>query len=247
MHGAVECVETLKKSGVKVGFLTNNAVRTREEIVARLAGFGIGAEISQTMNSGEATARHLIARGMDGSRVYAIGGDGLSVTLTRAGFDVDRDDEGEKCDFVIIGWDRNFTFPKIVRAQHEILVNNAELIATNRDPMFPAQGRLLPGAGAMVAAVETASGKIAELIGKPKTISLDYMLDDLGIEKNTSKREIIVVGDRLDTDIACGVAYGATTVLVTTGITSREMAENAPAEMKPDYIIDSLMELPGLF
>lgn len=246
LPGAVECVNALMKAGVRVGFLTNNSVRTREEIVRRLEGLGIHVEVGQTMNSGEATARHLVARGMENSRVYVIGGDGLAETLERSGFEVDRADEGEKCDFVIVGWDRSFSFAKIVRAQHEILVNRAKLIATNADPMFPAMGKLLPGAGAMVAAVEVASGTKAELIGKPKTISLEYMLDDLGIERGSDRGDVWVVGDRLDTDIACGKAYGARTVLVTTGITSRGTAENAPPELRPDYILDSLDELPDI-
>jgi 4-nitrophenyl phosphatase len=199
------------------------------------------------MTSGEATARYLSEHGFAGKRVYVIGRDGLVRTLERHGFDVDGADEGEPCDFVVVGWDRGITFDKIARAQHEIIVNKAKLIATNRDAMFPAdEGRVLPGAGAMVAAVEVASNTKALLIGKPEIHSLSYLIGDIVEGREIRHDSVWVVGDRLDTDIACGNAYGAKTVCVTTGITSREEAENAKGEFRPDYVIDSLTGLSDL-
>jgi 4-nitrophenyl phosphatase len=246
LPGAASTVSEFQARGWKTGFLTNNSARTRENYVEKLAGHGIMVDKSQVMTSGEATARYLIEEGHSGKRAYVVGMEGLCNTLSSAGFEVDCDDEGDPCELVVIGWDRGFTFKKIARAQREILFNGAEFFATNADAMFPAKGGgLLPGAGSMVCAVETATGRRATIIGKPKTISLRYLLKELG-EDNAPPDDVWVVGDRLDTDIACGNAYGAHTVCVTTGIASREDAENATGDNHPDFIIDTLADLPGL-
>lgn len=246
LPSAASTVSEFRARDYKVGFLTNNSGKTRETYVEKLAGHGIAVDKSQVMTSGEASARFLIEEGRSGNRAYVIGMVGLCDTLASAGFIVDCNDEGDQCSLVVIGWDKQFTFGKIVRAQSEILVNGAELYATNADPMFPAkEGRLLPGAGAMVSAVETAVGRKATVIGKPKIISLRYLLKELGADK-ASPDDVWVVGDRLDTDIACGNAYGAHTVCVTTGIASRDDAENATGDKRPDFIIDSLEDLPAI-
>lgn len=243
---AAQAVSGLAERGHKIGFLTNNSARTARNYVEKLDGHGIKAEEGQVMTSGEAAARHLLEEGHGGKRLYVVGMKGLCNTLASAGFEVDSDDEGEPCSLVLIAWDKSFTFAKIARAQAEVLHNGAEFFATNTDAMFPApKGRLLPGAGCMVSSVETATGRKPEVIGKPKTISLGYLLKELGSD-NSPPDDIWVVGDRLDTDIVCGNAYGAHTVCVTTGIASREDAENASADERPDFIINSLAELTGL-
>jgi phosphoglycolate/pyridoxal phosphate phosphatase family enzyme len=246
LPGAADCVRELRRMGVRTGFLTNNSARTREKYVEILAGHGIEAAAGEIMTSGDATIRYFALKCIAGKRVYLVGEEGLHETLSKAGFEVDICDEGDRCELVVVGWDRNFTFAKIARAQREITVNGADLIATNADPTFPAAGgRILPGAGSMLSAIETASGRKAEVIGKPRTTSLKFLLEDLSHDDHDPRR-VWVVGDRLETDIACGRAYGAVTVLVTTGIADRTSAELAPPEMLPDFIIDSLSELPGL-
>jgi len=243
---AVECVKSLRTSGIKTGFLTNNSGRSCSNYVDVLTSIGIPIDPSEIMTSGEATARHLLKNGYKGTRAYVVGGDGLVETLIKSGFEVDTGDEGDKCGLVVVGWARNINFNKITRAQHEIFTNGATFIATNTDAMFPAQGgKILPGAGSMVAAIGIASVSTPEVIGKPATISLEYLLDALN-SRDDDPETVWFVGDRLDTDIACGNAYGTNTVLVTTGISSREMSEGASGLERPDHIIDSLDELHGL-
>ena len=244
---AAGCIRRLRDTGTRLGFLTNNSTRERSEYVEILARHNIHAEEREIMTSGEATARFLRTQGIQGGRIFVIGGEGLQKTLSKAGYVVETGDDGDRCELVVIGWDRSFSFAKIVRAQKEVLENGARLIATNVDAMFPAQGgRLLPGAGAMVASVEASTGRKAEVIGKPNTISLRFLLEELGVWPGTPVESIWCIGDRLDTDIACGNAFGARTVLVTTGITDRASALAGRDEMKPDHVIDSLRELPGL-
>lgn len=242
--GALECVAKLRELGVKVGFLTNNAGRTRADRVEKLRSHGIIASENEIMTSGVATAQYLIDTGHAGKRIYTVGTDGLYKTFIEFGFDADDNDEGDPVDFVVVCWDKNFSYKKITRAQREILVNKAKFIATNVDAMFPTDnGGVLPGAGSMVAAVATASATQPLVIGKPSTFALDYLLKSLGISEGELLRNCWVVGDRLDTDIKCGNDYGARTVLVTTGINSRNEGEKAPKGQEPDYILDSLLEL----
>ncbi|MFH1676837.1 MAG: HAD-IIA family hydrolase [bacterium] len=246
---AADCVTRLIECKFSVGYLTNNSARSRCDYVEKLSGMGIPATIDQVMTSGEATVRYLQSEGIRNGHIYVIGETGLADALQTGGFTIDISDEGPPCDYVIIGWDRHFTFNKIVRAQKELRENGARFIATNSDAMFPAsKGRILPGAGTMVAAVEVASGVKPLIIGKPNTISLKFLLENLGMKNGTDGKydELWVVGDRLDTDIACGNALGAHTVLVTTGISTREQAENSPDNQKPEFVIDSLSELPGI-
>jgi 4-nitrophenyl phosphatase len=251
LPGGAECITLLRDAGVRIGFLTNNSARTGEQYAEILAGHGIQADPKDIMTSGEATVMYLAEKGIAGQRAYVVGESGLAATLTQAGFEVDITDEGAPCGLVVVGWDRYFTFAKIARAQIETMVNGATLIATNADPTFPAAGgRILPGAGTMVAAIETASERKADVIGKPETKSLVFLLKELGYDPardpDLNPREIWVVGDRLETDIICGNRFGAHTVLVTTGIANRESGEKATGKLHPEYVIDSLMELPGL-
>jgi len=247
MPGAPETLASLRNSGCLTGFLTNNSTRSRDDYVSLLGSHSIPSQPHEIMTSGEATVRYLLEHGHKGKRIYIIGGAGLVSSLKNAGFITDTNDDGDPCNFVIVGWDRQISFNKIARAQHEILEHGASFIATNTDAVFPAKGgRFLPGAGTMVAAIETATGTKAEVIGKPNTISLLYLLDELGLDSGSASNEVWVVGDRLDTDIACGNAIDAITVCVTTGISSRIYAENASGKIKPDHVIDSITELPDL-
>jgi len=251
---AVETVNRLMAEGFHVGFLTNNSGKVRGRYIEILSGYGIHVQVSQIMTSGYATAyylKSLAAEGQsvrEGARIYVIGGDGLPVTLESFGFAADTDDEGERCEVVVVGWARNINFNKIARAQNEI-INGAMFIATNADAMFPAAaGNLLPGAGAMVASVEAASGVKPKVIGKPNTISLSILMEEMTGAKPSETDSIWVVGDRLDTDIACGNRFGnnTQTVLVTTGISGRLDGENAAGDLKPDHIIDGMDELIGI-
>lgn len=239
LPGAAEAIARLRGRGDVVRYLTNNSSQSREDYVRKLARFGMRASIEDVMTSAYATARLLHAEGCAGRRAYVIGEEGLRRELTAVGIDV-IDDQGIAADYVIVGWDRAFTYQKLALA-HAQIMGGARFIATNRDATYPdAGGRTLPGGGSLVAAVETCTGTTPQTVGKPEPASLRMLLEAAAMPPE----RCVVVGDRLDTDIAIGKRTGCLSVLVTTGVSTRADAARLPPHDQPDLIIDGLTELP---
>ena len=239
LPAAAATIERLKARGDLVRYLTNNSSRSRADYVRKLASFGIDAAVSDVMTSAFATAQLLHAEGRSGASAYVIGEDGLRRELEAVGIHV-LDSAAEKADLVVVGWDRGFTYAKLAAA-HRLIVGGARFIATNRDATYPdAGGRTLPGGGSLVAAVETCTGVHPRTVGKPEPTSLKMLLDAAGMPPSSC----VVVGDRLDTDIAVAKRSACRSVLVTTGVARREDAESLPPGQQPDLVIDSLSELP---
>jgi len=143
---------------------------------------------------------------------------------------------------VVVGLDRQFTYDKLQRAHREV-VAGAEFVATNRDPTFPLeQGVEIPGGGSIVAAIETAVGRAPFLVGKPQTYALERILALAGATRGDG----MMVGDRTDTDILVGRRLGLPTVLTLTGVMTREQGLTAPEEQRPDFIVETLEELPAV-
>ena len=241
LPGAVDTIETLRQLGHQVYFFTNNSSKTREFYVEKLQRMGIATDVEHIMTASRATALYLMEQGAQGKSVYMIGEDGLREALLSAGVKLVDDISAEKVDYVVVGIDHGFSFEKLVTAQQAIF-GGAKLIATNPDLTFPGEnGRVTPGNGALVAAVEAASGVKATVIGKPSPTAIHEILALAG----STPEEAVIVGDRLDTDVLAGKRIGAVTVLVLTGITSQADVDSAPPEMQPDVVIKSLPELLG--
>jgi len=237
--GAPEAIQRLRARGDSVFYLTNNSSRTRAEYVEKLAGFGIPATPDEVMTSGYATAQLLVEWSALGKNLYVIGEQGLREELNAVGLRLVEYSEETPIDYVVVGWDRQFTYHKLTEA-HLAILRGATFIATNRDPTYPdAGGRTLPGGGAIVAAVETCTGVVPRTIGKPEPHTLQLILR----RANAAPTECLVIGDRLDTDIALGKRVGARTALVLTGISTRADAEAAPPELRPDHVWNDLCEL----
>ena len=239
--GAPEVLAQLRSRGYRIGFCSNNSSKSRQDYVRKLAEMGISAEEREIVNSAFATVTYLQEQGRLPCRVYVIGGEGLSAELAAAGAEV-VDRGGPEVDFVIVGFDRNFNYDKLCEG-FRALQQGAEFIATNRDATLPLEDGLYPGGGTMVAALETAIGRSPFVIGKPEPYSLLKLVAQL----KSDPARTMMVGDRLETDILAGNRAGMTTTLVLTGVSTREMAENAPPEMRPDNIIESVASLPELF
>jgi 4-nitrophenyl phosphatase len=139
----------------------------------------------------------------------------------------------------VVGIDRSINYLKLKSAQQAIL-HGARFIATNRDATYPLEnGRVEPGAGSIVAAVEVASGVSPIVIGKPETYSLEKILGLTG----SKPEETVVVGDRIDTDVAMGKTAGVKTVLTLTGVTSREDILELPPHLMPNLVLENLCHL----
>lgn len=238
-HSA-EAVAQLRKQGHIVCFLTNNSACTREFYARKLAGLGIAAEPFDVMTSAYATALYLQENGLSGSRVLVIGEDGLREELSHAGVAFVDGSGEDHADVVVAGIDRSFTYQKLKSAQQAIL-NGALFVATNRDATYPLEGGAVePGGGAIVAAIEVASGKTPILIGKPS----DYTVRKILEARRVRPENAVIVGDRLDTDTAVGKAIGLTTVLVLTGVTTPQQVAAADPAHTPDIVLPDLQDLP---
>lgn len=152
--------------------------------------------------------------------------------------DADFSDE-ERFDYLVVGLDRELSYTRLLRAQQAVL-HGATLIATNRDGQYPVEnGRVTPGAGSIVAAVEAATDRKAVSIGKPEPLGLETVMR----LAEATPAETVMIGDRLDTDILCGNRLQVPSVLVLTGLTDGMKAANAPLDQKPGRVIKDLSEL----
>jgi phosphoglycolate/pyridoxal phosphate phosphatase family enzyme len=239
LPGAAEAVRRLHEHGDAVFYLTNNSSKTRADYVEKLARFDIHATPDEVMTSAYATGRLFIEWGAAGRSVYVVGEHGIREELASAGMKIVDYREDAPIDYVVAGWDRGFTYRKLAEA-HLAITRGARFIATNRDATYPdTGGRTLPGGGSLVAAIETCTGVRPFTVGKPEPYTLELILRLAG----AAPAECVVVGDRLDTDVALGKRVGARTALVLTGVSTRADVEAAPPELRPDFIWNDLGEL----
>lgn len=229
--GAADAVESLRAKGVRFLFCTNNSRSTVAQYVDRLSALGVPARPDEILTSAVVTAEELARRGRAGDVALVVGGPGIVEALGGAGIDVTDHDPA----LVVVGWDPEFTYERM-RAAAAAVRAGATLIATNADATFPAPDGLVPGAGAILASIETAAGVPAEVMGKPHRPMMDAAARRLD-----GCRRIAAIGDRPDTDLAGGTARGWTTILVLSGVTAPDDA--AAVDPKPDYVVESLAGL----
>lgn len=226
--GAEKKVKELRSKGVKTLFLTNAATRSRKGVAEKLQKMGIGVSEDEVYCTSYFVARY-ISENHPEERVMVIGESGLFEELKKAGVETVK----KNCDIVTIGLDREFSYQKLADALRE-LNEGAILVSSNHDYTFPVENGMMPGTGSLVAAVEAASGKRAYVVGKPNTYGFDLIKKENRLRKN----EVIIVGDRLDTDITFAKKCGIKSALVLTGVTKKEDIK----KIKPDYVFDSIVE-----
>lgn len=251
MPGAIGTVERLRAGGRRVFYATNNSTRTRADYVARLRAFGLPCELDDVVTSAYATARYLIEKRLRPERALIVGAAGLREELREAGAIAGEHavrpfgagPAGPPADMVVVGLDQTFTYDALAEAQRALLAG-AHFIAANKDLRYPVEGRLLPGAGAIVAALEAASGRVAVCVGKPEP----YMFQEALCRAGATGAEAVVVGDSLETDVLAAHRIGAVGVLILTGVTTEESLAASDGVI-PDHVIDrldALLELPGI-
>jgi 4-nitrophenyl phosphatase len=227
----------MRERGLKVALATNNATKTVDEYLARFSGFGVTLEAWQIISSASVAADLLSKRFPAGGAVFIVGENGLLRALQECGFHPITDPEDETVPIAVVGgFDRSVTYDKLRRATLHIRAG-VPFYGTNPDKTFPTPLGLVPGAGAILAAIEAATDVKPILIGKPLPAMMHMALEKLA----TGPEETLVVGDRLETDIAAGQAAGCKTALVLSGVSSREQAQDwQPA---PDFIVEDLTTL----
>ena len=234
IEGAADAVQRLRAAGLSLLFCTNNSYPTRAAYAQKLRGMGIDIEARELLTSAVVTAEVLAARGLNGSRALVIGGPGLREALLE--HDIEPLDGADGApDLVAVGYDPTFDYAAM-RAATKALLDGSLFVATNNDPSFPAPGGALwPGAGAILASLQTASGRTPEVMGKPHQPMMDAAAAHL-----EGSDPIFVVGDRPETDLAGGRAKGWTTVLVLSGVTSRTDVDSV--RPRPDVVLEDIGE-----
>jgi HAD superfamily hydrolase (TIGR01457 family) len=218
--------------GLKVMYATNNTFRTPAQYIDRLAGFGVKSEEWQFITAPLATARTLAQRWPEGGPIHMLGEVGLRKVMEDKGFyHADEDVLA-----VVSGLDKNFTYDMFVKAIR-LIAKGAPFVGTNPDLTFPTPDGPAIGTGGQLAMLEACSGVKPEIIGKPYPAMMEMALERLGMQPE----EALVVGDRLNTDVAAGQAAGCPTALVLTGIATREEAENW--HPRPDIIAEDLASI----
>jgi glycerol 3-phosphatase-2 len=229
IEGSPEAVAAMRARGEPVVFVTNSALRTRDQAAENLARHGIPDAEESVFTAAMAAARLV----EPGEKVLACGAEGVVDELTRRG--VDLVEEGP-ADAVVVGIRFDFDYSMLTAAMRAVRAG-ARLIATNDDDTFPDHDGLLPGNGALVAAVERASGVRAEVAGKPYRPMAELVLDHLGHD-----RRGIVVGDRPETDGRFAETLGYSFALVLTGVTGPEDLPVDPTPTSTDEDLLSTVE-----
>lgn len=240
LSGVKETLTFLRQRGDEVSFLSNNSTLNRDGFVKKLDRMGIRVTPEEIFSSSYLAAIYLSKnKHKRENRVFPIGEAGLFQELKKAGINITS--RIEEIDYVVVGMDRKFNFEKLLLA-HKAILKGAKFIATNKDATYPVEKGTVPGAGAIVKALEASTHKKALLLGKPHSFGLKIIMKSKGYQP----KDTILVGDRLETDILAGKKLGITTILVLSGITNQEMLQKAPPSHLPDYVIHSLSELLSL-
>ena len=246
--GAPEALRELLAAGKQLVFVTNNPGKPPAAYAERLAGMGVEVGPERIVTAGMVAARLAAEAAGDGG-VFVIGAEPLKELVAaelgaRKVRDADRRnansavldvEDGVEAAAVVVSGHRDFAFPELLTAKRA-LDAGAALIATSRDPTMPMPGGEWPGTGAILAAVETATGRTAEIAGKP-----ERHLFELALAATDGAERVAMVGDRVSSDVAGGRNAGLATVLVLSGTSDAGAA--AAAEPRPDHVVADLAAL----
>ncbi|KAM9230658.1 chronophin [Dugong dugon] len=256
--GAPELLERLARAGKAALFVSNNSRRARPELALRFARLGFGGLRAEQLFSSAVCAARLLCQRLPGlpdapGAVFVLGGEGLRAELRAAGLRL-AGDPGEDpgagggaalpVRAVLVGYDEHFSFAKLSEACAHLRDPDCLLVATDRDPWHPlSDGSRTPGTGSLAAAVETASGRQALVVGKPSPFMFECITEHFSVDPT----RMLMVGDRLETDILFGHRCGMTTVLTLTGVSRLEEAQAYLAagqlDLVPHYYVESIADL----
>ncbi|MCC6490758.1 MAG: HAD family hydrolase [Candidatus Hydrogenedentes bacterium] len=229
--GADAFVRRLHERDLKFLVLTNNPLYTPRDLAHRLRIIGLDIPADRIFSSAMATARFLQAQKGRGT-AFVIGESGLTTAIHEAGFVITDHDP----DYVVLGETHTYNLELVTKAIR-LVAAGAHFIATNPDPSGPSESGLVPACGAMAALIEAASGMSPFFVGKPNPLMMRTALNYLGVHSE----QTVMVGDRMDTDIIAGVQSGMETILVLSGVTTRQDILRFPYQ--PTTIVDSVADI----
>lgn len=234
LPGVKEFIDWLNANDKKYLFLTNSSERSPRELQMKLARLGLDISEDHFYTSALATATFLSTQ-RPGCSAYVIGEPGLINALYNEGITMNEVNP----DYVVVGDTRTYNFEKLERAV-ALVRNGARLIGTNPDLTSPVEGGIIPATRALIAPIELATGMQAYSVGKPNPLMMRHALKQLG----THRADTAIIGDRMDTDIVAGIETELDTVLVLSGVTSRDMLGNFP--YCPKYVLSGVGDIPKL-
>ena len=229
--GADRFLTSLRERGAPFLVLTNNSIYTRRDLAARLRTSGLDVPEESIWTSALATASFLQDQRPGGS-AFVIGEAGLTTALHEAGYTLTE----REPDYVVLGETRTYSFERITAAIR-LIVSGARFIATNPDATGPSPDGPLPATGLVAALISRATGVDPYYVGKPNPLMMRSALNAIDAHSETTA----MIGDRMDTDVVSGLEAGLETILVLTGISTRESAERYP--YRPSRIVDSVADL----
>lgn len=235
INGSREFIDYLLEDGIQFICVTNNSAKTPADYSNRLKKMGIKIEEKNIINSGVATVEFLkdtFLKEKEKLSAYVIGGEGLISLIKDSGIRIEENNP----DIVVVGWDVEFTYEKMKKASLAIQ-KGAIYIGTNPDTTYPSEEGILPGCGAILASITTASGVEPIIVGKPRPLIMEMAAKRISAKKEKS----LMVGDRIDTDILAGRNFGIQTALVLSGVISK--SDVSKSAIKPDYIFEDMMDL----
>nr|WP_236037887.1 HAD-IIA family hydrolase [Ktedonobacter robiniae] len=229
--GAAEFIRRLQDQGIPYLILTNNSLYTPRDLQVRLSYLGLNVPSEAIFTSALATAQFLQSQ-QPGGRAYVIGEAGLTTPLHDIGYVlIDREPE-----YVILGNTSTYSFGRITRAIR-FINTGAHFIATNPDVVGPGEGGVVPGTGSVAALISAATGAKPYYIGKPNPLMMRMALHTLNIHSEDS----VIIGDNMETDIIAGIESGMKTILVLSGVTSREQVGRFP--YCPTWVCESIADV----
>lgn len=236
--GAIGAVDRLREAGLSPVFVSNNPIRTREAYADRLSRHGFSLDPAELVTAGTITAEYL-AREHESHTLYVVGETGLEDQLRDVGLETA--DEYERADVLVASIDREFSYDDLTHAMWALLDPDVRFVGTDPDRTIPTEEHEVPGSGAIINAIAGVAGREPDaMMGKPAPSAVETIERTLEI----APENCLIVGDRLDTDIAMGERAGMTTVLVRTGVTDERTLEKSAIE--PDYVLDSIAGIDSL-
>jgi 4-nitrophenyl phosphatase len=245
--GSPETLRALVEAGKRIVFVTNNPGKLPAAYAARLSELGVEVGEQQIVTAGVVAARLAGEAAGDGGSAFVIGAAPLKEMVAATGARLLEGEEAFAADVVVVSGHRGFDYVELLTTKRA-LDRGAALFATSRDPTMPYPGGELPGTGAVLAAIETATGRRAEIAGKPERHLFEMAIEELrgSFRSDSDQKEprdlrLAMIGDRISSDIDGGRAAGLETILVLSGTTSRE--EAASANPAPDFVREDLSGL----
>src|SRR6201990_1531235 len=231
LPGAAEFLAALRERELPFLLLTNNSIYTRRDLAARLRVSGLDVPEESIWTSASATARFLETQRPNGT-AFVVGESGISTQLYQAGYTL----TDAEPDYVVLGETRTYSFERITRAIR-LIAGGARFIAANPDATGPSRDGPLPATGSVAALISKATGVDPYFVGKPNPLMMREALRAIDAHSESTA----MIGDRMDTDVIAGMEAGLRTILVLSGISTRETAERFP--YRPSRIVDSVADL----